>query len=444
MLKPNILLFALLLSFIGFSQVGIGTVAPTADLEIMARTSLSAGEHNGIIIPKVTALPATVAPSGTILYLEGGANAGFYFSNGSSFQNVTDILSASGTGAFYDRGTTTDVTVDTSSDSYRIGRTAFGQDSSNAAIVSIENETPAGGDKRLLDLENRNSSTAMGTNTSLINGSNTSTPGGQKAGALLNISSTGTGSHVGIENTVLVNNSSVVENYGIHNIVDGNSTATGTAYGIKSVTGNTNSSGIRYGVHSTVINDGSQNSYSGWFQGRSFAIRNQDATDGYDMPTISGNAGQVLTTDGSGTASWSDANSAAPVQYSLWQAGSEYVIPQGNTGDFNLSNCETVLNPTLINPSANLQIKVIIRVTSGQGNANFQLTTNNVTDGTNYTITNTSFVSTPLPFGALFESNWINWNPSTDPSLIQLTGFTSSNTGGDVRFNSAYILVKSQ
>ncbi|WP_397299491.1 hypothetical protein [Nonlabens ulvanivorans] len=310
MLKPNILLFALLLSFIGFSQVGIGTVAPTADLEIMARTSLSAGEHNGIIIPKVTTLPATIAPSGTILYLEGGANAGFYFSNGSSFQNVTDILSASGTGAFYDRGTTTDVTVDTSSDSYRIGRTAFGQDSSNAAIVSIENETPAGGDKRLLDLENRNSSTAMGTNTSLINGSNTSTPGGQKAGALLNISSTGTGSHVGIENTVLVNNSSVVENYGIHNIIDGNSTATGTAYGIKSVTGNTNSSGIRYGVHSTVINDGSQNSYSGWFQGRSFAIRNQDATDGYDMPTISGNAGQVLTTDGSGTASWSDANSA--------------------------------------------------------------------------------------------------------------------------------------
>ncbi|GAK95309.1 Hep_Hag [Nonlabens ulvanivorans] len=283
MLKPNILILALLVSFLGLAQVGIGTVAPTADLEIIARTSLPVGEHNGIIIPKVTALPATVAPSGTILYLEGGANAGFYFSNGSSFQNVTDILSASGNGAFYDRGTTTDVTIDTSSDAYRIGRTAFGQDSSNAAIVSIENETPAGGDKRLLDLENRNSSTATGTNTSLINGSNTSTPGGQKAGALLSISSTGTGSHVGIENNVLVNNSSVVENYGIHNIVDGNSTAMGTTYGIKSEVGNTNSTGIRYGVHSTVVNDGTQNSYSGWFQGRSFAIRNQDATDGYDM-----------------------------------------------------------------------------------------------------------------------------------------------------------------
>lgn len=309
MLKPIIFTIVFLFSCLGFAQVGIGTVAPTADLEIMARTTLAAGEHNGIIIPKVTALPATTAPSGTILYLEGGANAGFYFSNGSSFQNVSDILSASGNGSFYNRGTTTDVTVDTSSDAYRIGRTAFGQDSSNAAIVSIENETPAGGDKRLLDLENRNSSTAVGTNTSLINGSNTSTPGGQKAGALFNISSTGLGSHVGIENTVLINNSSVVENYGINNIVDSNSTASATTYGIKSEVGNPSSTGIRYGIYSTVINDGSQDSYSGYFRGDSFAIRNEDDSDGYDMPTISGNAGQVLTTDGTGTASWSDANS---------------------------------------------------------------------------------------------------------------------------------------
>lgn len=65
-------LYSLLIACIGltaYAQVGIGTAIPAADLEIIAKPlPLATGEHNGIIIPKVVALPTVVAPSGTIVF----------------------------------------------------------------------------------------------------------------------------------------------------------------------------------------------------------------------------------------------------------------------------------------------------------------------------------------------------------------------------------------
>lgn len=88
------ILAALLISSFVYGQVGIGTTDPIADLHVQSKTTLAPGEFNGIIIPKVAVLPATVGPSGLIIYLtaiDGTNNSGFYVSDGSSYLNLSDV-----------------------------------------------------------------------------------------------------------------------------------------------------------------------------------------------------------------------------------------------------------------------------------------------------------------------------------------------------------------
>jgi len=79
------------------AQVGIGTTNPQTDLDIEAR-STAPGEFNGVLIPRVTAIPTNVAPAGTLIYVNTGTDAGFYYSNGVHFMNVGNLSVQADTG----------------------------------------------------------------------------------------------------------------------------------------------------------------------------------------------------------------------------------------------------------------------------------------------------------------------------------------------------------
>ncbi|GAK97077.1 hypothetical protein JCM19294_583 [Nonlabens tegetincola] len=304
-MKQFLLIFLIAISYSVTGQVGIGTATPVTDLQVEASTSLGPGEFNGIMVPRVSNIPSPAAPAGTIIYLDtvdGSNPIGFYFSNGSAYQNVTDL--SSGTAAFFDSGTTTNATA-TTSEIFRSGRTRFGNDGVPASVVSIENQGAlASEDRTTLSITNRHSSSALSSNTFSINVNNTSSARGNKVGINNEISSSGDGTHIGLNNLTEINSSSSATSYGINNNIDTGSTSAGTIYGIRTVSGNSTSTGVRYGIYSQAINDGSNNAYSGYFSGDRFAIRNEADTDGYELPTVDGSAGQVLTTDGSGNASW--------------------------------------------------------------------------------------------------------------------------------------------
>lgn len=68
------------------AQVGINTDNPDADLEVVAR---GGSAMNGIVIPKVTSLPA-MGKKGLMVYLESGtASEGYYFHDGTQFSATT-------------------------------------------------------------------------------------------------------------------------------------------------------------------------------------------------------------------------------------------------------------------------------------------------------------------------------------------------------------------
>ncbi|WP_431471775.1 hypothetical protein I5168_10870 [Nonlabens sp. SCSIO 43208] len=333
-MKQFLLIFLIAISYSVTAQVGIGTATPVTDLQVEASTSLGPGEFNGIMVPRVSNIPSPAAPAGTIIYLDtvdGSNPIGFYFSNGSAYQNVTDL--SSGTAAFFDSGTTTNATA-TTSEIFRSGRTRFGNDGVPASVVSIENQGALASEDRItLSITNRHSSSALSSNTYSINVNNTSSARGNKVGINNEISSSGDGTHIGLNNLTEINSSSTATSYGINNNIDTGSTSAGTIYGIRTVSGNSTSTGVRYGIYSQAINDGSSNAYSGYFSGDRFAIRNEADTDGYELPTVDGTAGQVLTTDGAGMVSWG--NNASDFVRADSDGGSTLTIVNPNVGDTN-------------------------------------------------------------------------------------------------------------
>ncbi len=336
-MKYSYLIPLLLLNFLSYSQVGIGTSSPTADLEVISKSGLSSGEFNGIIVPKVTVLPTgadlpTDSQTGLVIYLDSNdAAEGFYFFNGTSYQNVN------ASAAFYNLGTTDNAT-NTTNEIYRSGRTKLGSNAVSASVLSVGNlGALASEDRTVLSVSNRHSSAAAAASTPdtrTLDLSNTSQTGRNKIGLYNEVSVSGVGTHIGIDNNVAVNNGSTFSNFGIRNVIGSSTTSGQDINGISSTAGNASATGTVYGIRSIALNDGSNNAYSGYFQGDHFAIRNGDNSTGYEMPTNNGTAGQVLTTNGAGVASWQ--NTAANKSIVRAYIGTQWQATTGssNPGDY--------------------------------------------------------------------------------------------------------------
>jgi|GEM_PF-1609206 len=122
----------------------------------------------------------------------------------------------------------------------------------------------------------------------------------------------------------------------------------------------------------------------------------------------------------------------------LWQGGSNYAM--NNTSGQDLSNCQSALVPTLYHLNGDIDVRLVIMVTSSTANTvNFQLRTHNgnsqawpITTGSQWTYGNTQA-------GFVMMSNWETWNAGTRAQEIHLFGWVSNGTAN---FNSAYLVVR--
>ncbi|BAO56556.1 hypothetical protein [Nonlabens marinus] len=346
--KTTLLYLFSLLSLTALGQVGIRTIQPTADLEIVSNPTPGADNYNGVIIPKVSALPVTgdatfpkAAQAGLILYLDTtDTTKGIYMFDGTQYVKLEAGALA---GAFFNTGTTTIATT-TTANVQRTGNLSLGS-SLNSGRLNLEilnSELVSNAPEIGLRIANANKTTAAGTSTYGILTENTSSSG-VKFGIRNVVTSAGNGNKTGIDsevtpsstnNAVTIGTQSNINNvpsgasgaivYGFSNFMgslNGGSTSIGyntksgfgdivsqTNYGLYSEVGRSTSRGTKYGVYSKALNTGTENAYSGYFVGNKFAIRNQNESTGYDLTVDTGTAGQVLTSNGDQTTSWKNAN----------------------------------------------------------------------------------------------------------------------------------------
>ncbi|MBI5219343.1 MAG: hypothetical protein HY958_10480 [Bacteroidia bacterium] len=123
----------------------------------------------------------------------------------------------------------------------------------------------------------------------------------------------------------------------------------------------------------------------------------------------------------------------------LWQAGSNFNMT--NTSGADLSNCETGIDPDLFDPRGELQVKLVIRVTSAAGTNNFQLRCAKSGTSTYPIISTDGWTWASTETGYVVISDWKDWSAGTSNGWeMHLYGWTSS--GGNCNFNSAYIMVR--
>ena len=126
----------------------------------------------------------------------------------------------------------------------------------------------------------------------------------------------------------------------------------------------------------------------------------------------------------------------------LWQAGSTYAM--SNTSGSDLSNCESGINPDIYEPNGNIEVKMVIRVTSTSGGTvgNFQLRTHNGTTETYPIVSGDSWTWASTQSGYVVTSPWKSWAAGTNAAEMHIHGWV--NSGSSLNFNSAYLLVRAQ
>jgi hypothetical protein len=122
----------------------------------------------------------------------------------------------------------------------------------------------------------------------------------------------------------------------------------------------------------------------------------------------------------------------------LWQGGSDYVM--NNMSGQDLSNCESALVPTLYHLNGDIDVRLVIMITSSTANTvNFQLRAHDgitqswpITTGSQWTYGSTQT-------GFVMMSNWETWNAGTRAQEVHLFGWVSN---GNANFISAYLIVR--
>jgi len=361
-MKLKLLFTLIIISTISLSvsaQVGINTIEPKADLEIVSDAAPGVNKYNGVIIPKVTVLPVstdlefpTSDQAGLLLYLNSAtaADNGVYLFDGTQYVKLEP---ANASGAFYDNGTT-DFATTTTGDIERLGKVSIGS-SIDDGILNVEVNSTADINDRTTIKGINNSRSAANQSTIVVDIENTSETTGEKIGLKSRVDGLGSGTHTGIAlDTEVTDGAGVTTNYGLRSTVGSTSNATSTGYGLYSKIGTAGARGTNYAVYAysqhADVTSGSTDvlgSYSGYFRGDNFAIRSENDLDGYRMPTISGTNGQVLTTNGTDTATWSDLPAMTEVDGSITNEGSLTVIAGGINDAEIQSNTNSSTNVTI-------------------------------------------------------------------------------------------------
>ncbi|MDT0555275.1 tail fiber domain-containing protein [Patiriisocius hiemis] len=347
-----------LTSVLSYSQVGINTITPQAQLDIVAGNTPS--EKDGILIPRLDEYPTGVGTNqdGMLVFITGNGTPtkGFYY-----WDNVgsawVPVSGAGGSDADWNINGTSTSPTSINDNIYTLGNVKIGLNNTTETsrfyvnsdlattnsgirnIMSGNDDTVIsygiynqgsitdalrhagfhnviGGttDNTLYGIENRMVATGSGPKTAIVNEFDLSAPQGSKLGVLNRFEGgdsfvTGvrteapgawsvTGTLTGVENDLSAGGNGV--RYGVRNIING--LGTGAKYGSFNNIGST-AGGTHYGVYSDVRK---ANSYAGFFIGR-MSLGTDGVLNRYLMPAADGTAGQVMTTDGSGNVTFQDA-----------------------------------------------------------------------------------------------------------------------------------------
>ncbi|WP_159778401.1 tail fiber domain-containing protein [Flavobacterium sp. 9AF] len=339
-----------------FSQVGINTTTPNAQLEIKSSNQALPTNKDGLLIPKIDAFPAinpTIAQQGMMVYLTTtiGLNApGFYYWDNATSSWIA-IKGASDADWFTVGGTSSPTTIN--DNMYHLGNVAIGKNTANYPLevtgtdaltnlnlslsastnaserVGLSNTITGPSNNDFTFLKNNIFGTGTGFKYGLYNIFNTTANGGQYglfndfqnanawkigtansfigAGIGLDNNFTGTdnGDRYGSYTRFSADYNSGTGNWYGHNVTFDYVTTTicsGDKYGYSVSIPPSVGGGTQYGVQSYVGN--LTTGYSGYFSGRVSIGDTSLDTDHYILPLTRGTNGQVMQTDGNGNVTW--------------------------------------------------------------------------------------------------------------------------------------------
>ena len=127
----------------------------------------------------------------------------------------------------------------------------------------------------------------------------------------------------------------------------------------------------------------------------------------------------------------------------LWQAGSNYTM--NNTSGSDFSNVESALDPTAYDANGDIEVKLVIRITSTSTSTpadivNFQLRTHDgLTEA--FPIVNTDgWIFSQVQTGFIAASPWKDWAAGTKLHELHLFGWLADP--GFTNFNCVYLMVR--
>ncbi|MGY5847486.1 hypothetical protein ACW6QP_08695 [Salegentibacter sp. HM20] len=315
----------LFISFWNYSQVGINTTDPKAQLDIPATNPSNPDVIDGILIPRIDRFPATnpsSAQNAMLVYLNkefNGHKPGYYYWENVKAQWSSIVINA-GASNFHKPGTT-ESPNNIEDPIYRKGNLGLGTDEITGKLqIAIK----PGEDleiKKGIDIDNQNSAVDNFT-TYGINLMNRSATNAVKYGIKTHVSGEGSGIHYGIH-SITNQNSGTADIYGIYNRVGRTFGANSYNYGIYTEIGTDQGNGFIYGIYSKAEGTNSSKVYAGYFAGR-VGIGSNPASD-YVLPVARGQKDQILSTDAAGQVSW--AHNYTRNYSSTTSATGEFTIP---------------------------------------------------------------------------------------------------------------------
>jgi len=238
------------LSAMGFSQVGIGTVTPEAQLDIRSTNQVNPENNDGILIPKIDEFPATfptVAQDGMMVFATGigSVSKGFYYWDDS----ITDwVPIATGNGGGHDWYEVSTITAPSSiNDSiYTYGNVAIGK---NTAAYKLDIFEDTADSAAYINIAGASNNPVSGLTTEITN-----TGDGDQRGVYTILNSTGIGNHFGVLNTLSGSGSGFKQ--GIRNELSGASD--GSQTGTRNLITNSGN-GTHWAVLNTLSGTGTGN-----------------------------------------------------------------------------------------------------------------------------------------------------------------------------------------
>ncbi|MCJ7757781.1 MAG: hypothetical protein MUP24_06500 [Gillisia sp.] len=354
-----------LLSFFAYSQVGIGTSSPQAQLDIVSSSAANPTVIDGLLIPRIEKFPSVnpgLNQHAMMVYLSkatGQNPTGFYFWNASEAKWET--ISGNSFGNFYKPGTSINPN-NISDNMYRTGNIGIGTQEITAKLQIALNSQTDIAIKKGLEVDNNNPAVDNFVTYGIVS-DNRSATNAVKYGIKNNVGGLGIGVHYGFFNETY-QSTGTNDIYGIYNRVGNTFGAKSDNYGIYSIIGSPTSLGTIYGIYSKAEGNSSANVFAGYFAGR-LGIGLSPAEE-YILPATRGKNEQILVTNKSGDVNWKYSN---VMNYSsTGTATGTYIIPEEV---YTLRINSQVSSITIPEASTNNGRILILTAFQGMGNRPF-------------------------------------------------------------------------